>query len=314
MLLCETTDPAFAHSFKRFAQCAVAGLALAGLAACGGGGSSTPAATAPTTPTPSNPTEIPVTPAAPAAFACFERDDDDDGSPHFCTEYPSGTELEGCPPARYEDQRVQQLQQCPRSSGEYRLITECRFPEGAADGRGGFSSSFNHFAYYPRPLEGSLDSSRMICEDFEGTTFHIHQQPTSSPAPAPAQEQYVSISFGQRISGSSSRYGWASRTGTSASAAASNARTACESRLGSACQSTLPGHTGCSAIAIGACPAGCLIPAAGIAGRATRQDAQAAAIGECRRRASSAGQDGSTCRIATGDNSNPGVLCGSAAQ
>ena len=309
-MLREMTSSALAHSFKRFAQCAVAGLALAGLAACGGGGSSTPAATAPTTPTPSNPTEIPVTPAA-AAFACFSTRDDD-GGPQFCAEYPSGTKLEGCPPPDFEDQRVQQLQQCPRSSGEYGLITECRYPEGRPGG--GSSTRFNHFIYYPRPLEGSLDSSRMICEDNEGTTFHIHQQPTSSPAPAPAQEQYVSISFGQRISGSSSRYGWASRTGTSASAAASNARTACENRLGSACQSTLPGHTGCSAIAISACPAGCLIPAAGIAGRATRQDAQAAAIGECRRRASSAGQDGSTCRIATGDNSNPGVLCGSAAQ
>ena len=37
MLLREMTDPAFAHSFKRFARLAVAGLALAGLAACGGG-------------------------------------------------------------------------------------------------------------------------------------------------------------------------------------------------------------------------------------------------------------------------------------
>ena len=60
MLLREMTSSALAHSFKRFAQCAVAGLALAGLAACGGGGggSSTPAATTPTTPP-----EIPITPA-----------------------------------------------------------------------------------------------------------------------------------------------------------------------------------------------------------------------------------------------------------
>ena len=47
MLLREMTDPAFAHSVKRFAQCAVVGLALAGLAACGGG-SSTPAKVTPT--------------------------------------------------------------------------------------------------------------------------------------------------------------------------------------------------------------------------------------------------------------------------
>ena len=62
MLLREMTDPAFAHSFKRFAQLAVVGLALAGLTACGGGGggSSTPAETAPTTPTPDpDPTPTP---------------------------------------------------------------------------------------------------------------------------------------------------------------------------------------------------------------------------------------------------------------
>ena len=40
-MLREMTSSALAHSFKRFARLAVAGLALAGLAACGGGGSST---------------------------------------------------------------------------------------------------------------------------------------------------------------------------------------------------------------------------------------------------------------------------------
>ena len=59
-MLREMTNPAFAHSFKRFARLAVAGLALAGLAACGGGGSSTPAARTPTTPIPTTPT--PTTP------------------------------------------------------------------------------------------------------------------------------------------------------------------------------------------------------------------------------------------------------------
>ena len=53
------TDPPFARTFKRFALGAVLGLALAGLAACGGGGSSTPAKTTPTAP------EISITPSAP---------------------------------------------------------------------------------------------------------------------------------------------------------------------------------------------------------------------------------------------------------
>ena len=50
-MLCEMTRSALAYSFKRFAQGAVVGFALTGLAACGGGGSSTPAKTIPT-PTP----------------------------------------------------------------------------------------------------------------------------------------------------------------------------------------------------------------------------------------------------------------------
>ena len=66
MLLREMASSAFGRTFKRFAWCAVAGLALAGLAACGGGGSSTPAETAPTTPTPdpapTTPTPDPTTP------------------------------------------------------------------------------------------------------------------------------------------------------------------------------------------------------------------------------------------------------------
>ena len=57
------TNPPFACACKRVAQCAAAGLALAGLAACVGGGGSTPAETAQATPTP----EIPITPPAPTS-------------------------------------------------------------------------------------------------------------------------------------------------------------------------------------------------------------------------------------------------------
>ena len=62
MMLPEMTDSAGARAFKRFAQLAAAGLALAGLTACGGGGgSSTPKTSTPTTP------EIPITPSAPTS-------------------------------------------------------------------------------------------------------------------------------------------------------------------------------------------------------------------------------------------------------
>ena len=68
MLLREMTDPAFAHSFKRFAQCVVVGLALTGLAACGGGDPKpTPTPTPTPTPAPApdptpTPTPDPATP------------------------------------------------------------------------------------------------------------------------------------------------------------------------------------------------------------------------------------------------------------
>ena len=47
MLLREMTISAYARTFKRIAQCAVAGLALSGLVACGGGGGGTAAPTTP---------------------------------------------------------------------------------------------------------------------------------------------------------------------------------------------------------------------------------------------------------------------------
>ena len=61
-MLRERTDPAFARAFKRIAQLALLGIALAGLTSCGGGGSSTPKTATPAeTPTPTPP-EIRITP------------------------------------------------------------------------------------------------------------------------------------------------------------------------------------------------------------------------------------------------------------
>ena len=59
MMLPEMTDSAVARAFQRFARGAVVGFALAGLTACGGGGSST--ASKPTTP------EMTITPSAPTS-------------------------------------------------------------------------------------------------------------------------------------------------------------------------------------------------------------------------------------------------------
>ena len=63
-MLRERTESASPHAFKRIAQLALLGIALAGLTCCGGGGSSTPKKSDPAeTPTPTPP-EIPITPTS----------------------------------------------------------------------------------------------------------------------------------------------------------------------------------------------------------------------------------------------------------
>ena len=161
MLLREMTDHAFAHSFKRFAQLAVAGLAPAGLAACGGV---------------TLPYSIPLT-QAPAAVACFSSGGSSGTA--TCLEFPSGAGVEDCSQLAEEhrmvlaDELVQQLQQCPRSSGEYRTITECRLPTS--------SGSANTFDYSNIELT-DVGPLRVGCEA-NGGAFHIHQ-PISSSARA----------------------------------------------------------------------------------------------------------------------------------
>ena len=271
MLLREMTSSALAHSFKRFAQCAVASLALAGLAACGGGGSSTPAETTPTTPTPTPP-EIPVTPAS-AARACIDPPDDDGGI--SCAEFPNNADaVEYCS----SKSGSELVQQCPRSGSEYRLITECRI--------GDDTSLFHYNDLHP-------DISESVCR--ETGTFRI-LKPTSP----------ITYAFVASDSTADGRWAWASRFGTSASEAESNARTACGNLLGiSSCTTPHPdidAHTGCWAVAVSGCTIACPIPdVVGIGSGSTRQDAETAAISIC---------GGSTCRIPPGESGNPGVICG----
>ena len=191
MLLREMTSSALAHSFKRFAQCAVAGLALAGLAACGGGGSSTPAATAPTTPTPSTPTpstppEIPITPAS-AARACIDPPEDDGSI--SCGEFSSNANAVEYCSSRSGSELVQQ---CPRSGSEYRLITECRL-SGRLSGGSLFTYNDIH------------NIAESVCRSETGTSFHI-LKPTS-----PITYAFIAT---DEI-GNGERWAWASRFGTS---------------------------------------------------------------------------------------------------
>ena len=282
MLREQRTGSALAHSFKRFAQCAVVGLALAGLAACGGGGgSSTPAATAPTTPTtptPSTPPEIPVTPA-PAARACIEPPDDN--GKITCSEFSSiANAVEYCS----SQSGSELVQQCPRPGSEYRLITECRI---------GDSDSALFYYNERRP-----DVTESVCRG-RGESFRI-LKPTSP----------ITYAFVAADSTEDGRWAWASRFGTSASEAESNARTACGNLLGiSSCTTPHPdidAHAGCWAIAVTGCTIECPIPDVfGIGSGSTRQNAETAAIFQCSQVSAS-----TSCRIPPGESGNPGVICG----
>ena len=192
MLLREMTSSAFAHSFKRIARLAVAGLALAGLAACGGGGSSTPAATTPTptpdptpAPAPSTPPEIPITPAPSAALACFQTNSVSGVAVILCDEYPSESGVKDCSVHRTGTWQVQRLQQCPRSGSEYTTINECHEP--------GIRTGFMYNGIF------GTETERMACEA-AGGTFRIHKPtseptpaPTPSPTPAPTQNQPAAL-------------------------------------------------------------------------------------------------------------------------
>ena len=137
---------------------------------------------------------------------------------------------------------------------------------------------------------------------------------------------YVSVSYGTH----SDRRGWswAFGTGTSAAAAEREAQRRCSDLLGSTCDRALSGATNvcvaiavsgefsragltsgatnvCVAIAVSECPArSCGSPAVGRTTKSTRQEAESVAIRLCEQ----TGGDG-TCRIATSDDNEPGVLC-----
>ena len=109
MLLREMTSSALAHSFKRFARCAVAGLALAGLTACGGGGGGGSASPAPTTP------EITITPVDPEAVPTEMFD----AATDVVADTPVDGELESA-----DDVKYYRLEVAERSEFEFTLDAE----------------------------------------------------------------------------------------------------------------------------------------------------------------------------------------------
>ena len=208
-MLREMTDPAFAHSFKRFAQCVVAGLALAGLAACGGGGSSTPAETTPTTPTPeptptpipapttpdptpapapSSPPEIPITPPPGSTQACLIAGADADEGLCVPDTDCSGSKAEDWRRTVNEFRKrggerelqfsSQEVQQCPRSGSEYTAIAECRASGDTPAPVNGIRLPANTTFWYGLKPGVNLESEGEVCEA-AGFSWHVHQQPSS---------------------------------------------------------------------------------------------------------------------------------------
>ena len=312
-MLREMTSSALAHSFKRFAQCAVAGLALAGLAACGGGGSSTPAATTPTTPTtptPSTPPEIPVTPdGGSISWTVADQCDDNSGVELRFFQYPGQT----AQPSRSWPSSPDEVFRASPESITLRCTSGQRVCYGAQSTS--FDAEGNPSSVWGVGIDGDRQQDDRYCTTCPASGTERQSSNLTCPrSPSPSSPDYVTFSFGWRMNTNGSwSWAWASGRQTTAVAAETVAMMACEDRLGSSCASTLDAITdGCAAIAISECPSGCQYPAFGISSRRTRQEAETAAIGTCERHTISVNRG--TCRVASSDSSRPAVLCAGSAR
>ena len=272
MLLREMTSYAFAHSFKRFAQCAVAGLALAGLAACGGGGSSTPARTAPTPMEDPTPMEMNIEPSEDGTtqLSCFTAGS---GTRDACVYSVS----DGSPC----DEGDREVQQCPRAGDEYASITECIF---------GSAGSF----IYERAVQlSSVEERRRACGQDRGR-FVVHKQPVFAPPPDPSSgNSYGSLAFAVGSYGRT-----AGGSGDSQSSARNAALAACSDGGYIGCREVLWFRNACGTVALSTDTS-----RAGVGWGTSHGDAAQKAIAAC----SAAG--GQSCRVATAINGRPFEYC-----
>ena len=335
MLLREMTDPAFAHSFKCFAQLAVAGLALAGLAACGGGGSSTPT---PTTPTPA-PAQMNIEPANKYLSLAIGSTINLNkqawafgvGANASAAEEEAKTQCdrllgESCDAASDARTDTCSAVATPECSGSNCLLSNIGYAFPSDPDLGLSKQQAETVAIGDCDQNSSSACSiatsdtgqpGVACVGTEGATTSPAPRGVwtrSTPSPSPSSPDYVTFSFGWRMNTTGSwSWAWAGGRQTTAVAAETMAKMACEDRLGSSCATTLgPITNGCAAIAISECPSGCQYPAFGISGRGTRQEAETAAIGTCERYTISVNRG--TCRIASSDSTRPGVLCAGTAR
>ena len=136
----------------------------------------------------------------------------------------------------------------------------------------------------------------------------MREEPEPEQEPEPTASSYVSVSYGD-YRGSRRGWAWSFGSGTSAAAAERAAQTKCSNELGRTCHTTHDGVTNlCLAIAISECPAAsCNSPASSLASESTRQAAINRAIRGCEGRAS--GSTRGTCKLATSDTNQGGVVC-----
>ena len=279
MLLREMTSSALAPSFKRFARLAVAGLALAGLAACGGGGSSTPATT-PMEMEMEMEMEMKIEPPEDGTTlrSCFEAHPDLVND--ICYYRPSSDAP--CHESRREGQ------QCPSTGAEYALITECVT-----------GTNFGSFNYFREVEPSTLEILRESCESGADGTIAgrliVHKQPVPVPPAPPSGNSYGSLAFAT-AAGSYGRA--AGGYGDSRSAARSAALAACSDGGYVGCREVVWFQNACGSVALSADSS-----RAGVGWGTSNEDAAQKAIAAC----SAAG--GQSCRVATSINNRPFEYC-----
>ena len=302
----EWTERTFAHPFKRLAQLAVVGLALAGLAACGGSSIS-------------DAVEAIITPDSPSPY----------GSMAFATSTSWGNAA-----WRSADSRT-----AARDAAVAACGSECREVLWFQNACGSLATSTDNTRAgvgWGRTRSASGESAIAQCRAAGGqgcrvstssagtpstfcaqggtatptgqaSTIPPRPAPGTQPSPSPSPSPSRYVSFGRTIDGTG--LSWEGGSGSTAAAAQSDALATCRIRArGRTCQA-VRGYTGCLALAYSACTSNCRRPASAVEGAPTKADARTKAVASCE---SVAGTDRGTCRIGQGDTGGEAVICGSA--
>ena len=157
---------------------------------------------------------------------------------------------------------------------------------------------------------GSCRLEVACSQDFVGA-MRVDLVPSTQAAASSAE--WGALAFG--IDGTRNAWAWAFDYGDSKAAAETAAGDRCRGLLGRGCGAYWDSFANtCAAIAVSECPSGCSRPAYGIASAPVRNTAATEAIASCeraaRRHAAGGGVDvGGTCRVATSDQGEPGVVC-----